>query len=64
MPMTAGPEGAVDTQEPSAEGSRPARKLVTTGANILPDFRGASTAIIFTAFYSNHPRGDPDSVER
>ena len=29
-----------------------------------PIFGGAGSAIIFTAFYSNHPRGDPDSVER
>ena len=48
LPMAAGPGGAVDTQEPSAEGSRPARKLVTTRANNVP--KRGSSAIIFTAF--------------
>ena len=48
LPMAAGPGGAVDTQEPSAEGSRPARKLVTTRADNVK--KRASSSIIFTAF--------------
>ena len=53
--------GEAGAQEPSAEGSRPARIRVTTRANNVADFRGARPAIIFTAFSWNHPRGDPDS---
>ena len=44
----AGPGGAADAQEPSAEGSRPARIRVTTRANNVK--KRGSSAIIFTAF--------------
>ena len=40
--------GEAGAEEPSAEGSRPPRKLVTTRANNVP--KRGSSAIIFTAF--------------
>ena len=51
--------GEAGAQEPSAEGSRPARIRVTTRANNVADFRGASTAIIFTAFLLEPPQRGP-----
>ena len=66
LPMAAGPGGAVDTQEPSAEGSRPARMVLTTALTFIASMWFQS-AIIHRAFHygTGTPEGTPPiPVER